>query len=380
MRIAFLIQDLCAQGAQYVTVLLARGFAEKGYEVDLLLSQFHGDFLKKGMHSFPVPKSVNVILLKNRRARNNIRSLRSYIKSTDASVIVAMSNGYAIALAIASFGCKRCPRLVFVDHLPTGVDFNTATPIKPSFRTLVSNIVFRMTLHRMSSVFCVSEGTALGCIKMYGCRRSKIKIVYNPVDINDVTMRRRVKARCSWLIKKECPTFVAAGAYNHIKNHLMLFKAIKEANTYRRIRLVLFGGDTKDCLEADYRRFICENGLEDNILLAGFTDNLPVELRYADGFVCSSLVESFSVVIVEALAAGCPVISTDCPYGPREILEGGKFGILVKNNDSHELASALLKVASGEGIVPPTESWKRYETERIVARYEDGMDFDVVRR
>lgn len=73
---------------------------------------------------------------------------------------------------------------------------------------------------------------------------------------------------------------------------------------------------------------------------------------------------------MEALACDVPVISTDCPYGPGEILERGRYGILVPINDPQKMAQAILRVAAGEGIVASSDSWKKYTLDAIVDRYE----------
>ena len=124
----------------------------------------------------------------------------------------------------------------------------------------------------------------------------------------------------------------------------------------------------------EYERLIRDLGIEDSVSLPGFTDNLPAELKGASCFVVSSLIESFSVVLVEALASGVPVVSTDCPYGPGEILQRGKYGILVKNDDVTSLAEGILKVLRGEGIKPPPESYAPFTIDAVVDRYERAME------
>lgn len=378
-RIAFIIQDLCVQGAQYVTALMVRGFHAKGYDVDLLLSQIHWDLLADGKLAFEIPKKVNIIRLPYRRARYNVFALRCYLKSTNAMAVISMCDSYDIALALASVGLKTCPKVCAVDHLPTGVDFETGEPRSASWRQRLQDWLYYFTYSQLDLHLCVSRGGAEGNIRLFGTNPSKVKVVYNPV-VDDI-FRRKIQEppQCDWLLNKKCPTFVAAGAYNHIKNHLLLFEAVRLANLKQPIRLVLFGCDTRECLKNRYEAYIRKYKLEGRILLYGFTENLPAELKMADGFVNSSIVESFSVVIVEALAAGCPVVSVDSPYGPREILHNGAFGLLCKNNDSKQLADAICKVANGRGIKSDIRAWKPYTLESIVAKYEQALNIQSVR-
>ncbi len=378
-RIAFVIQDLCVQGAQYVTALMVRGFHAKGYHVDLLLSQIHWDLLADGKTAFEIPKETHIIRLPHRRARYNVFALRRYLKSTDATAVISMCDTYDIDLALASLGLKARPKVCAVDHLPTGTDFETGELRRASWRQRLQDWLHCFTYSQLDYHLCVSKGVADGNIRLFGTNPSKVKVVYNPV-VDDVFRRKMQKQpQCDWLVNKKCPTFVAAGAYNHIKNHLLLFEAVRLANLKQPIRLVLFGCDSRECLKNRYEAYIRKYKLEDRILLYGFTESLPAELKMADGFVNSSIVESFSVVIVEALAAGCPVVSVDSPYGPREILHNGAFGLLCKNNDAKQLAAAICKVANGRGVNPDAKAWKPYTLESIVAKYEQALNIQSVR-
>lgn len=372
-RIAFVIHDLCVQGAQYVTALLVRGFHAKGYDVDLLLSQVHWDLLAQGKAVFQIPLEATIVRLPHHRARHNILALRHYLKHTDAETVISMNAAYDVALALASIGVEPRPKLCAVDHLPTGVDFETGELRAGPLRLRLHDWLHCFTYSRLDLHLCVSKGVSEGNSRLYGTKASKLRIVYNPVVDEIYKKNVACPPQCEWLKEKKCPTFVAAGAYNRIKNHLMLFEAVRLANMRQPVRLVLFGGDSKEHLVNRYESFICKNKLEDKIMLYGFSRNLPAELRAADGFINSSIVESFSVVLVEALAAGCPVISTDCPYGPREILHDGEYGILCENKNPVGLADAICRVANGGGITPPMQSWLPYTVESIVRMYETNL-------
>ena len=98
-------------------------------------------------------------------------------------------------------------------------------------------------------------------------------------------------------------------------------------------------------------------------------------MQAADVFVVSSKAESFSNVIVEALASGTPVISTNCPSGPAEILQNGRYGVLVEPENCDKLASAILeKLNSNSAKVIPEESWLQYSSNRIALSYQDLLN------
>lgn len=362
MRITFVIQDLVGCGAQYVTALMVRGFVAKGYEVDLIVSRVHQVFLRQpGAYAFGVPEKTRWIVLPHDRARKNIGALRNYLRTTDSVAVIAMSSNYTTALGMAAWGLRKRPKLVHVEH-KTIIDSR-----RRAWEWFVNKIQFAY----YDCVLAVSAGTAEAFRKRYPYLRIPVHVVYNPVI--DEIFYQKVQAKAPlhvWLAKKTCPTFVAAGAHTPFKNHGMLLEAVRLCQKSRKIRLVLFG---RGELTQQYQAFVAKNHLEDVISIAGYTDNLPLQLRGSDGFLIASNVESFSVVCVEALACGVPVISTDCPFGPPEILGHGMYGTLVPIGDADAMAQAILRVVSGERREVPETAWKRFSLEGVVLAYEQAI-------
>lgn len=372
MKITFLIQDLFQQGAQYVTALMVRGFISKGYSVDLILSKVHADLLAKNdIKPFEVPESTNVIILKDRKARNNIREIRFYLKQTDSKAIIAMSPNYATALALASIGLHKRPKIAYVEHSSyAGINPQTGRDLSVprffSIATLRSWLVDR----RFDTVMAVSKGTAKGVERTGRLKEGVVKVVYNPVVDAEYQRKLSQESRHPWLLNKIQPTIVAAGAHCTFKNHYVLFEAIKIVNTITPVRLILFG---KGDLTESYKAWIATNNMQDKIMLSGHTSNLPAELKNADIFVISSNVESFSVVLVEALAAGVPIISTKCPYGPPELLHNGEYGTLVPTNDPKAMAQAIIDQLQNPRQAAPRESWEPYLLDNVVESYERAL-------
>lgn len=369
MRIAFIIQDLFGRGAEYATALLVRGFVEKGYDVDLVLSQIHNDKLAEGLKPFDVPTKTRQIVLKSRRARYNIRELRHYFKTTDAEAVIVMSVGYESAVLLASIGLRKRPRLYTVKHT---IDF----ALDENFQYRAADdswwrkVQDRIHFSCFDGVLCVAEGVRQGVIRYYHLPPGKTFTVYNPaVDTGFLEKVKRAPTH-PWLVQKNIPTFVTAGAFRPEKNHLMVMEAFRRANEVRPVRLVIYG---RGELQVEYVKFIAEHDLKERISLPGFTDSLPAEIAASDGFISSSNLESFGIALVEGLACGVPVISTDVPCGPREILKDGAYGELVKPNDPQAMADAIVKVAEGNGIHAADEAWKRFELPRIVELYENAL-------
>ena len=370
MKITFVIQDLFALGAQYVTALMVRGFVNKGYDVDLIVSQVHQDLLNQGeLKPFEIPDCTRVIVLPSRKAHRNVFALRHYLKHTDSGCVIAMSTNYTEALAIASIGLRSSPLLMNVEHSGSAGVSWTGELLPPDKG--LERVRHWLIYHQYDILTAVSRGTADALMHFMPWLRRPVQVVYNPViDEHFYTKIKQTDAVHDWLENKSCPTFVAAAAHTGCKNQHMLLRAIRTCNEKRPIRLVLFG---QGPLTPQYEAFIQENHLEDRIAIAGYTNNLPLAIKHSDGFIVSSDVESFSIVLVEALACGVPIISTNCHFGPPEILKNGQYGTLVPVGDDTAMASAILNVAEGGGIIPPEDSWKRFSLEAIVERYENVM-------
>jgi len=131
---------------------------------------------------------------------------------------------------------------------------------------------------------------------------------------------------------------LSIGRLTKAKNYSTLIEAFAKVRQQRDVRLAILGnGEERPSLEGLVRRL----GLENDVWLPGFVDPPYPYLARASVFVQSSIWEGFPTVIVEALAFGVPVVSTDCPSGPREILENGRFGELVPVGDVEALADAI---------------------------------------
>lgn len=376
MKIAFLGVSLFHQGAEYVLAALARGFAAHGHDVTVILSKYHEDWQKAHPEwkPFELGDNVHVIVLPTRRGRESVLSLRKVFKSGRYDIVLNHAASFCIPMIASTFLLKSRPLQVHVEHLSgIGVDAK-GQRIEPR-RTFIRYLLNRLTF-LLDAQFTVSEGTANAITRMTGFPKDRIYTVYNPV-IDDV-----FKCKCQelpklpWMMEKTVPIVVAAGAFSEFKNHSLLLRAWKEVIKKKNARLVILGDGG---LRSEYERLIKELNIEDSVSLPGFTNNLPAELKGASCFVVSSFIESFSVVLVEALASGVPVVATDCPYGPGEILKRGKYGILVKNNDVTALAGGILKVLNGEGINPPQESHAPFTIDAVVERYERAIE-DVVNK
>ena len=162
--------------------------------------------------------------------------------------------------------------------------------------------------------------------------------VYNIVDDRNSRLRMQEPVEHEWFLRKDGPVLVAAGRLATWKGFADLIRAMKELPIQRRARLMILGDGP---LRSELQGLIIELGLQEVVSLLGYVENPLKYFVHADVFVLSSHVEGLPNVLVEAMMCGCTPVSTDCPTGPREVLQGGKYGYLVPVRDPVALAAGI---------------------------------------
>jgi glycosyltransferase involved in cell wall biosynthesis len=206
--------------------------------------------------------------------------------------------------------------------------------------------VMGRTYPRADAVVAVSDGVADDLAMLTGLRRESIRTIFNPAFPEDLDARLAAPWGHPFFAEGGPPVVVTVGRLTPQKAHPDLLRAFARARRRRAMRLVIVGGNRHPELEAartaELRALARELGVERDVDLLGFLANPFPAMARARLFVLSSAWEGFGNVLVEALACGCPVVSTDCPSGPSEILGGGRYGRLVPVGDEEALAEAML--------------------------------------
>lgn len=191
------------------------------------------------------------------------------------------------------------------------------------------------------AIVAVSRGVADELSAHAGIERARIDVIYNPVVTPRVQAHAGEPAAHPWLApQRESPVILGVGRLVAMKDFATLLHAFAAVRSARRARLVILGeGGRRRELEGLVRRL----GLGVDVDLPGWCDNPYACMAHADVFVLSSRAEGLPNALIEAMACGCPVVSTDCPSGPREILDGGRYGELVPVGDSAAMAGAIAR-------------------------------------
>lgn len=205
--------------------------------------------------------------------------------------------------------------------------------------------------------------------------RPRLATVWNPVDRSALQVQSRGACAHPWLRQGEVPLIVSVGRLVNAKNYALLLRAFARLTRRRRCRLIVAGeGRQRRRLE----RLAARLGVADALDLVGHLANPFPLVAGADLFVVSSLFEGANNALMEAVTLGTPCVATDCPSGPREILEDGALGALVPVGDARALADAM---AAALGSPPARETLRasaaRFELGRSVQGYLDVLELGV---
>jgi glycosyltransferase involved in cell wall biosynthesis len=196
----------------------------------------------------------------------------------------------------------------------------------------------------------VSAGVADDMAQRTGISRAAITVIHNPALPTDLELRMEAPLTHPWFGPQQPPIILGVGRLGRAKDFPTLLRAFARVRGVRRARLVILGSlaDERKTAKRQSELMSLAHGLgiAADVALPGFVANPLPYMRKASVFVLSSLYEGFGNVLVEAMACGCPVVSTDCPSGPAEILNGGEFGPLVAARDDVAMAKAIVSVLS----------------------------------
>jgi glycosyltransferase involved in cell wall biosynthesis len=199
-----------------------------------------------------------------------------------------------------------------------------------------------------------------------GVPRERIAVIYNPIITPELQERVKIPLQHPWLESRRLPVVLAVGRLMPQKDFPTLIQAFAQVRRHHLARLLILGeGPDRLALEALVR----ELGLEQDISLPGFVANPYPYMARAALFVLSSRWEGLPGVLIEAMYCGVPLIATNCPSGPQEILKDGQYGQLVPVGNVAALTHAIEMALTGKVPRPPQESWRPFELQTIVNQY-----------
>jgi len=328
--IAIYLPSLRGGGAERAMVTLTNGFPGRGLCVDLVLAVAEGPYLNE------VADGVRIVDLGTRRVAASMPGLVRYLRSErPRAMLSALNHANVIAVAARKLARART-RLVVSERTHISRSFMQAK----SLREKCLLPLMKWAYPRADAIVAVSSGAADDLGRTIGLPRNRISVIYNPVVTPDLLIRANASLEHPWVAGEQPPLVLAAGRLTAAKDYPTLIQAFARVHAQRKCHLVILGdGELRQHLQD----LIEQLGIEHSVQMPGFVDNPYAWMRRASVFVLSSAWEGLPNVLIQAMACGTRVISTDCPSGPREILEGGKWGPLVPVGDIDALANAIIE-------------------------------------
>ena len=355
-QIAFFLPTLRGGGAERVTVNLVQGITERGHAVDVVVRDATGPFLDQ------LPPSVRLINLDARRLIQTLGPLTAYLRRERPRVLVSsMSHANVIALWAAKLAGQGTPVVVTVHNT-----LSESTRHKGRMAGLYWAFLLRTFYPWAAGVVAVSRGAADDLVRTSGVPGDRVRVVYNPVITPRMLELARQAPDHPWFAPGEPPVILGVGRLTRQKDFPTLVRAFAELRRVRPARLVILGeGPDLSMLEA----LAAELGVGNDVALPGLRENALAYMAHSAVFVLSSAWEGLPTVLIEALAAGTRVVSTDCPSGPREILQEGRLGPLTPVGNAQALAQAILGVLDRPSDVVPQDALTPFTRDAAVDHY-----------
>jgi glycosyltransferase involved in cell wall biosynthesis len=365
--LAFVLDHLGSGGVQRTSLLLASELLARRHRVDLVVGQAKGPLmtnLPPGIRLFELERSNPVssrlvvlladpgglmamlrpILLSPRLPDVMLYTagLASYLRHQKPDAMVAATRLINVVAVCAARLAGGSTRVVVSEHNPPSL----ALAGSRCWRRRYLPALMARTYQFADAIVAVSRGVAADLVELTGLPPGRVKTIYNPVISEDITQMARMPLSHPWFAPGQPPVILGAGRLVDQKDFPTLIRAFARLRRQRPARLVILGA-AKDDVATDVARAALVqsaalHGVSDDVVLPGFTSNPFAFMARAAAFVLSSRYEGLPTVLIEALACGCPVVSTDCPGGVHEILAGGRFGKLVPVGDESAMAEAIL--------------------------------------
>lgn len=319
-------------GVERDTINLANGFTGLGLSVTMVVRERKLFFLSM------LDPSVRIVVFNGRNDRQLEAELRDLLRRDRPTVVLsAKDEDDAIAIRV-----KR----KLGSGIPSRFYLRIGTPLATRdieqkgffFSRWLNRRRLRKTLADSDGIITHSAGVARELVAFYQVPPEKAVTLPNPTMTPDFFEKANAEVNHPWFASEAPPVIIAVGRLARVKDFPTLLRAFAILRQQRTCRLMILGdGKQKSRLA----RLADELGISDDVELHGFCQNPYAFLKRAALLAVSSIREGGPIVLIEALALGIPAVATDCPTGPREILQDGRLGRLTPPGDAEALAKAL---------------------------------------
>ena len=361
-HLALFIPSLAGGGVAKFILNLAKFFASRGHKVDLLLCRVAGPYLDQ------IPAGITIVQLQAssgwRSRFNALAADHKALRDLALPILFPYKAPKPVNFLpdLVRYLKRERPDVLFSAKTPCNLVALWAkrlaggsTRIVVSERSSLSPIVQRKKEWRWrfvppimgrvypwaDGIVSVSNGVGDNVSLLTGIPRERITTIYNPIMANEILEKSHSPLDHPWFVPDATPVILSVGRLVPQKDFPCLLRAFRHVRSSRKVRLVILG---EGRLRGELEALATTLGISQDVSMPGFTENPYAFMARASVLALSSAWEGFGNVIGEALACGCPVVSTDCPSGPAEVLKNGVYGTLVPVGNDKALADAILAV------------------------------------
>jgi glycosyltransferase involved in cell wall biosynthesis len=369
MKVLFFIPSLDGGGAEKVMVQILRSVnSERIKPVLVLLFSYENSPYREYL-----PEGIKIIVVqrKSDSALDKIRQyagfLRAVFNERPHVIISMLTHSNIIAI---SAGLIFRTKVIISEHIALGEAIKTEDggrilwfPTKQLVR-----IFYRFA----DKIVAVSEGIKTNLVEEFNISSYKIEVLYNPIDLNRISELCKISVE-QIFFKERAPVILSVGRLVPQKGFDILLIAFRDIIKKMDARLIILGeGPEKESLS----RLVNDLAITEKVSFSGFQKNPYKFMSRADIFVLPSRYEGLPMVILEAMACDTPVVATDCKSGPREILQNGRYGVLVPTEDIDALSTAILELLRDKALRASfsrlaKQRVKDFAVEKIVSKYEE---------
>lgn len=361
MKISIFLMDLGGGGAERVMLNLARGFADGGLDVDLVLVKAEGPYISQ------LPSNINLITLNCSRLISSLPALAKYLKQAQPSVLISALEDTNLVAIWAKRLANVPTRTVVTVHN----NLSSEAQNLKQFKRRITPYLVKFFYSWADKVVAVSAGVASDLISL-GLPSAKVQYIYNPIVTTELREKLKETLDHPWFLPNQPPVILGVGRLTKQKDFPTLIRAFAQVRKTQPARLVILGdGEERGTLKALIRSL----GVEHEVILINFVSNPYIYMKRASVLVLSSAWEGFGNVLVEAMASGTPVVSTNCESGPSEILDNGRYGRLTKVGRVEDMVKAIIETLSN----PIEESMLKqraneFTLEKSISRYRTLLE------
>ena len=337
--------------------ILLPSIASRGIRVDLLHVE------GKGPHIQPDGKNLRIVELGSSHSATSLLTLVHYMRRMKPDALLSDKD--------------RVNQIAIISNKLAGGKTKVAVRFGQTVtRMLETRNILDRSIHHISmrylyrfadAIISPSEGAALDLANFARMPRERVTVIPNPIDRDWITALSREPADHPWFHQSEIPVIVGLGELTHRKGFDTLIRAFSLLRSEREVRLFIIGRGTG---RSELEELALGLDLKDDVQFFGFLENPFPYLGRAHLFVQASRYEGFGLALLEALSLGVPVVATDCPFGPRDILQNGLYGALVPIGDPETMAKHMALILN----TPPDPSFlvqaaQPYTLENVTERY-----------